>query len=198
MMHAMVQLGAVDLEGNEFYAAMRPFEWSVIDPNALKAIGLTEEQIMDYPDPREGIVLFNEWLGDLYGGKRIPVWSDNPGFDWSYVNGYLWYFTGGNPLGWSMRRIGDFYAGRVHDVSATSKWKRMRETKHTHNALDDARGNAEALRKILEGSKFGRCDACSAQPFEKCRRQERVEAAGNKMDPSACLRHHKFGDFNPW
>jgi len=153
MTHSMIQIGAVDLEGNDFYAEMRPLEGRDIDPRALEAIGLSESTIQKYPDPRVGVLAFNRWLRETYGGKRIPVWSDNPGFDWQFVNGYLWLYTDGNPMGWSMRRIGDFYAGLEGKVGAASKWKRLRDTKHTHNALDDARGNAEALRKILNRAK---------------------------------------------
>lgn len=149
MTHSMIQIGAVDLDGNEFFAKMRPLEGRDIDPAALRSIGLTEDEIWRWPDPQGEIVRFKRWLLDLYGGKRIPVWSDNPGFDWQFVNGYLWLYTDSNPMGWSMRRIGDFYAGKMGDVTAASKWKRLRDTKHTHNALDDAKGNAEALQKIL-------------------------------------------------
>lgn len=151
--YSMVQIGAVDLEGEEFTCKMRPRPGTIADPGALKSIGLTWAEVCDWPEPGAQMALFNEFIADTYGGKRVPSWSDNPAFDWQYINAYLWEYTGGNPLGWSMRRIGDFYAGIQHSVSATSKWKKLRDTKHTHDALDDARGNAEALRKILEWSK---------------------------------------------
>ena len=82
----------------------------------------------------------------------MTTWSDNPAFDWQFVNGLMWQHFGSNRLGFSMRRIGDFYAGMQHNVRASSKWKKLRTGKHTHNALDDARGNAGALKKILEWS----------------------------------------------
>ena len=31
-----------------------------------------------------------------------------------------------------------------------SKWKHLRVTKHTHNPVDDAKGNAEVLLKLKE------------------------------------------------
>lgn len=150
--YSLIQIGAVDLEGAEFSCKMRPRPGTIADPNAMKAIGLTWEEVCDWPEPLAQMNLFNEFLADTYGGKRIPSWSDNPAFDWQFINAYLHMYCGANPLGYSMRRIGDFYAGMQHDVYAASKWKRLRDTKHTHDALDDAKGNAEALRKILEWS----------------------------------------------
>lgn len=147
---AMIQIGCVDLNGNEFYAEFRPEPHHRIERDALDSIGLTLEEIMEYPPAHAGMQSFIDWLDETYKGKRVPVWSDNPGFDWQFVNGYLWKYCRRNPLGWSMRRIGDFYAGMQRDARATSKWKKLRDTKHTHNALDDARGNAEALKKILD------------------------------------------------
>jgi len=41
--------------------------------------------------------------------------------------------------------VGDLYAGLEHDFFASSKWKKLRRTKHTHHPVDDARGNVEAL-----------------------------------------------------
>lgn len=148
----VLQIGAVDLEGNEFYGEFRPGVGARLDPGAMKAIGLTREDVMKYPPYVETAFRFHEWIKDTYKGKRVTTWSDNPAFDWQWVNATLWDVCGENPLGFSMRRIGDFYAGMQHNVAAASKWKKMRTTKHTHNALDDARGNAGALAKILEWS----------------------------------------------
>jgi hypothetical protein len=32
-------------------------------------------------------------------------------------------------------------------------FKHLRDTKHTHNPVDDAKGNAEAMLKIMQGVK---------------------------------------------
>ena len=51
-----------------------------------------------------------------------------------------------NPLGWSARRIGDLYCGLVKDAGKNHEWKKKyRKTKHDHNPVNDAKGNAEAL-----------------------------------------------------
>ena len=148
--YSLIQIGAVDLEGAEFSCKMRPRVGTIADPKAMKAIGVTWEEVCDWPDPSNQMYRFCEFLLDTYGEKRVSSWSDNPAFDWQFINAYFHMYCGANPLGYSMRRIGDFYAGFQHNVGASSKWKNLRDTKHTHDALDDARGNAEALRKILE------------------------------------------------
>jgi hypothetical protein len=38
------------------------------------------------------------------------------------------------------------YKGMVRDVS--KNFKHLRKTKHTHNPVDDARGNAEAMLEM--------------------------------------------------
>ena len=45
---------------------------------------------------------------------------------------------------------GDYsiYKGVVRDVS--KNFKHLRKTKHTHNPVDDAKGNAEAFLEIIE------------------------------------------------
>ena len=76
--------------------------------------------------------------------------SDNVAFDWQFINYYFHKFTGQNQFGFSGRRIGDLYAGPVKDASKATEWKKFRGTKHTHHPVDDAKGNAEALRKFRE------------------------------------------------
>ncbi len=97
------------------------------------------------------------WLEVVVGaGKRPIFWSDNPAFDWQFWNWYCHKFVGASPAGFSARRIGDLDAGRRGEPLNTSAFKKRRETAHTHNPVDDARGNAEALRWVLEqmGEKF--------------------------------------------
>lgn len=89
------------------------------------------------------------WLAERTAGKRAVIWSDNPAFDWQFWNWYCHRFIGHNPAGFSARRIGDLDAGRRGQPLTTTAWKKHRETAHTHNPLDDARGNAEGLRWIL-------------------------------------------------
>lgn len=93
-----------------------------------------------------------EWMADVGDFARPVFVSDNPGWD------FMWMAYGfdslglHNPFGHSSRRIGDFAAGLAGKWNQQTKWKSLRETRHTHNPVDDAMGNAEALAKLLAGS----------------------------------------------
>lgn len=72
--------------------------------------------------------------------------SDNPAFDWQWINWYFHTYLGKNPFGFSARRIGDLYCGMKMDAGLNIEWKKLfRKTKHDHNPVNDAKGNAEAL-----------------------------------------------------
>jgi len=117
---------------------------------AREVSGITFEAQKAFAQPERVMSAATQWIATLTGGKRPILWSDNPAFDWQFWNYYCHRFVGGNPAGFSARRIGDLDAGRRNEPLNTSAWKKRRETTHTHNPVDDARGNAEALRWILE------------------------------------------------
>jgi len=102
-----------------------------------------------FDDPKAVMENFAAWLEQHSKGRPIFV-SDNLAFDWQFINYYFHRFLGRNPFGFSGRRIGDLYTGLVKDASKATEWKKYRITAHTHNPVDDARGNAEALRKFKE------------------------------------------------
>ena len=94
---------------------------------------------------------FMEWLNK---DKSRPVFvSDNPAFDWQWINDLFHRTMGMNPVGHSARRISDYYAGLTNNWSNTQKWKRLRRTKHTHHPVDDALGNLEAWQRIQQGER---------------------------------------------
>ncbi|MEK7536649.1 MAG: exonuclease [Patescibacteria group bacterium] len=91
---------------------------------------------------------FNKWLNQFKG--RIIFVSDNPAYDWQFINYYFYKFLGFNPFGHSARRISDFYAGLKGDFFDSQSWKNWRVTPHDHNPVHDALGNIEAFEKILK------------------------------------------------
>ena len=154
--YSMVCFGAVVVEpslSKTFYGQTKPIsdEWQ---PEALAISGFSREEHLTFDEPSEVMLKFKDWIAANSNGKPVFI-SDNLAFDWQWINYYFHSFTGGNPFGFSGRRIGDLYSGVVKDYFAGSKWKEFRRTKHTHNPVDDAKGNAEALLKIREmGIKF--------------------------------------------
>lgn len=142
--YSMIALGAVIVApGLEktFSGRLKPIsdQWL---PEALAVSGFTREETLRFDDPREVMMRFAEWLRREGEGRPVFV-SDNNGFDWQFVNWYFWHFTGGNPFGHSSMNLGSLYKGLVKDTSKT--FKHLRRTRHTHDPVDDARGNAEAL-----------------------------------------------------
>ncbi len=148
----MISFGIVSVQNLEhgFLGTVAP----VLDhggvPAARDVSGVSFETQKTFAEPREVMTSACAWLSERAGGKRPVLWSDNPAFDWQFWNWYCHSFVGDNPAGFSARRIGDLDAGRRGEPLNTSAWKKRRETAHTHDPLDDARGNAEALRWILQ------------------------------------------------
>lgn len=86
-------------------------------------------------------------------GERLIFVSDNPAYDWQFINYYFYKFLGQNPFGHSARRISDYYAGLVGDFYKTQDWKRFRMTPHDHHPVNDAMGNVEAFERLQAGDR---------------------------------------------
>jgi hypothetical protein len=113
-------------------------------PTAYEAIGMTREQHLAAPHSiRDRILAFGDWLEGLQDRRLIMV-SDNPGFDFQWMNFELMNHLGEQLLGHSARRIGDVWSGLRKRPGETSGWQRFRVTPHDHKPLNDAMGNAEA------------------------------------------------------
>ncbi len=143
---SMVSLGCVRVDRNlktVFKAEFAPISDKWL-PGALAVSGITREAHLAYPDSHIGMKAFAEFLKTASSGRPLFM-SDNPAFDWQWINYYFHAFYGANPFGHSARRIGDLYSGLERDFSAASRWKALRKTRHTHDPVDDAMGNAEAL-----------------------------------------------------
>jgi DNA polymerase III epsilon subunit-like protein len=148
---SMVCFGAVlfdDALDKSLYGKTKPIADRFV-PEALAVSGFSREQHLAFDDPKEVMEQFAGWLAKHTKGRPVFV-SDNVAFDWQFINYYFHRFLGKNPFGFSGRRIGDLYAGLIKDAARATEWKKYRVTAHTHNPVDDAKGNAEALRKFKE------------------------------------------------
>lgn len=148
---SMVCFGAVIFDDHldqTFYGRTRPISDRFL-PEALAISGFSRDQHLAFDDPKRVMESFGSWLSEHTQGRPVFV-SDNVAFDWQFINYYFHRFCNRNPFGFSGRRIGDLYAGLVKDASKATEWKKYRVTAHTHNPVDDAKGNAEALKKFKE------------------------------------------------
>ena len=146
--YSMISIGAVlfdDSLDHTFYATLRPVseEWV---PSALAISGFSREQTLGFEEPKSVMERMLDWVRSIENG---PCWfiADNVGFDWSFVNWYFHTFCGENPFGHNTEDLGSLYKGIVRDFS--KDFEHLRSTTHTHNALDDAIGNAEALQRMV-------------------------------------------------
>jgi hypothetical protein len=143
----LINFAAIAESGETFVSDKFAPVFDKYDISAYNAIGVTREEHLAYTGSfNEEALRFEKWIAQFKG--RPTFWSDNPAFDWQWIN---WLFHSNeinNPFGHSARRIGDLYAGLNNDLYMQSKWKQLRRTKHTHDPLDDVKGNMEAFLEI--------------------------------------------------
>lgn len=149
-LYSMLSFALVPLDdpSRAFYTQLAPISERFVE-GSLKVNGWTREQTLGFPPAAEAMAAMAAWLEKEPGEGRKVIWSDNPAFDWQFFNYYCHSYLGTNAFGHSARRIADFAAGLAGNPRKTSDWKKLRTEKHTHNALDDARGNAGALGRLL-------------------------------------------------
>lgn len=116
----------------------------------------TKETFYGKDDSEETFKKFLAWINKVCGRGRAIFVSDNPAYDWQWINYGFDRFGIKNPFGHSARRIGDFAAGLQGDFTQTQDWKRWRKTPHDHNPVHDAMGNVEAFERLLEDSQHVR------------------------------------------
>ena len=154
--YSMVCFGAVVVEPSltkTFYGTVRPIS-EQYKPDALAISGISRDEHLSYREPEVVMAEFAKWIKDNSTGHPVFI-TDNPAFDFAFMNYYFHKYYGSNPFGFSARRIGDIYCGLEKD--AYSKWKYLRKTEHDHNPVNDAKGNAEVILHMKEkmGLKIG-------------------------------------------
>jgi len=118
-------------------------------PEARAVSGVSWEQQLGFRSAKEVMKEAEDFILDISDGRRATLWSDNNQFDGGYMNAYFHYALGRNPFGFSSRRIGCVDSGLRNNIFNTQRWKRLRRAPHDHNPVNDALGNAQAMRVIL-------------------------------------------------
>ncbi|MVM31708.1 exonuclease [Spirosoma sp. HMF4905] len=141
---SMISFGAVLVDeqlDKTFYGTLKPISDKFI-PEALAVSEFSREEVLVFDDPKQVMINFKAWIEETCQSRPIFI-SDNNGFDWMFICWYFHHFLGENPFGHSSYNLGSLYKGLVKDTFKT--FKHLRKTTHTHNPVDDAQGNAEAL-----------------------------------------------------
>jgi len=125
-------------------------------PTALAVSGKSREEILNWDHPSIVMPQFVLWVEEhLRPHTKPQTWSDNNGYDMTWLNYYLAKYTS-RPLlfGHSSRNISDRHKGLMEGremagIKDSPQLKRsfehLRKTVHDHNPKNDAVGNAEAL-----------------------------------------------------
>lgn len=114
-----------------------------ITPETLKT-----RTTMVKPDP--AMRTFNSFIIGVLreAGAQKPLFvADNLAFDWGFIHTYFHQYLSKNPFGYAGRNIPDLSAGFYGSRKA---WEKFISEPHTHDALDDTRGNAGAFSKMLQ------------------------------------------------
>ena len=144
---SMVSFGAVRVTpelDQTFYGKIRPISEKFI-PSALAISGHSREEHLTFDDPVEVMTNFEVWIAETTSGRPILI-SDNNGFDYMFIAWYFHHFLGRCPFGHTSRNISDIYKGMSGDMM--KRIQHLRDTRHTHHPVDDAKGNAEAFVKL--------------------------------------------------
>ena len=143
------EFGAVDYETRQtFHGVLYDSAPDPENPALAVLTGGAYDPVVVFTD-------FKDWLDGLGPGPPVFV-SDNPAYDFQWINYGFWHAVGTNPFGHSGRRISDYYAGLMGDFRQSQGWKRYRVTPHDHNPVNDAMGNVEAFETIERLHREGR------------------------------------------
>lgn len=147
--YSMLSFGIVPVSDPEaeFYSGiMKPISDKFV-PEALAVNKIDRNIALQIGfDPKGAMLDCENWL-QMFPGRPMFI-SDNNGFDAMFVFWYFHHFLERNPFGHSSTNLGSLYKGLVKNVR--KNFKHLRQTRHTHHPVDDARGNVEAMRHMIE------------------------------------------------
>jgi DNA polymerase III epsilon subunit-like protein len=156
-LYSLLSIGACLVEdpAQGFYVELKP-DRPDFQPQALAVCGLSMERLeAEGQPPRLAMDDFADWLKTSVPQGHRPVFTAfNAPFDWMFVNDYFFRYLGRNPFGHTAIDIKAFYMGhaRVPWSRTSMRWlapQYLAGRSLTHNALADARDQAELFRILL-------------------------------------------------
>lgn len=154
--YSMISIGACAVDDPEsgFYAELKPVTDAVVE-SALDVSGLSMERLQrDGLSPADAMRQFEDWIDLVTPRGNVPVMvAFNAVFDWMFVDAYFHRFLKRNPFGHSALDIKAFYLGYAGGTWAGTSMRVLSPLylggQHlTHNALGDARDQAELFRRV--------------------------------------------------
>ena len=135
------------LPGAVMHQKTKPF-WER-NPEALAATQTNKQ------DPKTAMIKYDNHLRGVCHGRKA-IFTEFPGFiDFMWIHWYYHNFLGHCPFGFSSVAMKTYIMAKEHwkyrDCAKRNfpqKWKN-RKLKHTHKALDDARGQADMFIRVM-------------------------------------------------
>lgn len=155
--YAMLSIGAcvVGEPASSFYVELRP-EVQGVDERALAVSGLSMAVLArDGVEPAEAMRRFADWVDMVAPEGSVPVFvAFNAPFDWMFVEDYFQRHVGRNPFGHSALDVKAYYMGMSGATWAATSMRQLSPRylggrQLTHNALGDARDQAEMFRTMM-------------------------------------------------
>ena len=162
--HSMLTVGACLAHQPEvsFSVMLKPISDKSVAA-ALEVAGLTLEQAeKDGLPPAEAMSQFASWVAMNLPEDGTPVFVGlNAPFDWGFVNYYFLKYLGDNPFGFTALDIKALFMGVRGCTWYGTKSSAIDEVvnpsqKGDHDALHDARYQAELFRLVYELSQKGK------------------------------------------
>lgn len=154
--YAMLSIGAclVDDPQSGFYAELKPTTDAALE-SSLAVSGLSMEKLArEGLTPEDAMRQFEDWIELVTPRGNVPIMvAFNAVFDWMFVDTYFHRFLGRNPFGHSALDIKAFYLGYAGGSWAGTSMRVLSplylDGQHlTHNALGDARDQANIFRQV--------------------------------------------------
>lgn len=163
--YSMLSIGAcvVGAAEESYYAELTPISKQVI-AEALKVVGKTLEHFTKSGrEPKSVMAEFDEWVNSVSGGRTPVFVGFNAAFDWAFVNWYFYTYLGKTPFGMAPLDIKAYFMGLKGVDWEGTRSSRIPEmfkgpTAQTHNALDDARSQAQMFEKMLHYAQGRQCE----------------------------------------
>ena len=153
---SLLQIGACRVDGGpeEFCTYVRPIN-SNSDPAALAVTGLSLQQVRrEGLAPKRAMSAFRDWIYSVAPLPSSPVFVGlNAAFDWSFINYYFVRYLGSNPFGIAPIDIKSVHFGQKGGLWSDANAKKIQARTQapgvkSHDALEDARFQAELFRRI--------------------------------------------------
>lgn len=153
---SMLSIGACVVGDPEtsFYAELKPISEQVV-AEAIRVVGKPLEHFTtNGREPKIVMAEFEEWVKSISIGQMPVFVGFNAAFDWAFVNWYFHTCLGRTPFGISPLDIKAYFMGLKGVEWEDTRSSRIPEifkgpATQTHNALDDARSQAQMFEKML-------------------------------------------------